>query len=76
MPRWDGRRRLEDAVLTKMDLDMAMTKISIREAFILGLLYGLGDWRPLSLRECGDLLGISHERVRQLHERALGKLRC
>lgn len=71
---WDGRRRLEDAVLAGVDLRDAMARVSAREALVLGLRYGLCDWRPLSLRKCGALLGISHERVRQIHECALGKL--
>ncbi len=45
-----------------------------REAEILRLRFGLTDKGPLPLREIGELLGISHERVRQLEKRALARL--
>ena len=46
-----------------------------REAHILRLRFGLGTDRPQSLREIGDLYGLSRERIRQLESLALKKLR-
>lgn len=44
-----------------------------RQAHVLSLLYGLaGD--EITLREAGELLGISGERVRQIREEALANL--
>jgi len=37
--------------------------------------FGLGNDMPLTLREIGDALGISRERVRQIESQALTKLR-
>lgn len=45
-----------------------------REAEILKLRYGLGDGNPLTLREIGERLGITRERVRQVEKQALRKL--
>jgi len=46
-----------------------------REIEVLTLRYGLSSKDPMVLREVGDLLGITRERVRQLENRALKKLR-
>jgi len=46
-----------------------------REAHILRLRFGLDTDRPQTLREIGDLYGLSRERIRQLETLALKKLR-
>jgi RNA polymerase primary sigma factor len=37
--------------------------------------YGLGGDEPMTLKQIGHAFGVSRERVRQLRERALGRLR-
>jgi RNA polymerase sigma factor (sigma-70 family) len=46
-----------------------------RERMILRARYGL-DGPEQSLREVGDRIGLTRERVRQIEERGLGKLRA
>src|SRR5690606_26320373 len=49
--------------------------LSEREAKVLRLYYGLGDCEPLTLEQIGERFGITRERVRQIKERALERLR-
>ncbi|MFN2124998.1 MAG: RNA polymerase sigma factor RpoD/SigA [Candidatus Promineifilaceae bacterium] len=53
----------------------AVASLSVREARILRLRYGLNDTRPHSLKEVGELLGLSRERIRQIEKQALATLR-
>ena len=56
-------------------LDSVLTKLKERERYILRLYFGLETNVPLTLQEIGDLIGVSRERVRQIKETALSKLR-
>ena len=53
----------------------ALAQLSEKERQILSLRFGLGDDNPRTLREIGGALGISRERVRQIENQALAKLR-
>lgn len=56
-------------------LEDALDELRPMEAEILRLRFGLGDADPLKLREIGAIYSLSRERIRQLQERALSKLR-
>jgi RNA polymerase primary sigma factor len=47
-----------------------------RERMVIRLRFGLGDEEPLTLEAIGGRLGLSRERVRQLEEAGLKKLRA
>ena len=46
-----------------------------RESKILRLYFGLDGEEPMTLEQIGSLLGITRERVRQIKEKALRRLR-
>ena len=60
--------------VTKRVTDVLGT-LEMREADVLKRRYGIGCLRPQTLDEVGKLYGISKERVRQIEEKALKKLR-
>lgn len=49
--------------------------LSAREIEVLRLRYGLDDTEELTLQEVGDRIGLTRERVRQIQEGAVRKLR-
>jgi len=56
-------------------LAMVLEKLTDREMRIIKLRFGLDGEGPFTLEETGRVLGITRERVRQIQERALAKLR-
>jgi RNA polymerase primary sigma factor len=62
--------------LTLQDtIEEVLDQLSEREMRIIKLRFGLGGEGPYTLEETGRFLGITRERVRQIQEKALGKLR-
>ncbi len=59
----------------KTDLDQALNTLPNRESEIIKLYYGLGERSPKSLSEIGELFDLTRERVRQIREKAVRKLR-
>ncbi|HYV98827.1 MAG TPA: RNA polymerase sigma factor RpoD/SigA [Gemmatimonadaceae bacterium] len=56
-------------------IELALGSLKEREAKILRLYFGLDAAEPMTLEEIGELLGITRERVRQIKEKALSRLR-
>ncbi len=62
--------------LTLQDtLEEVLAQLNEREMRIIKLRFGLGGEGPYTLEETGRFLGITRERVRQIQEKALAKLR-
>ena len=73
MPTPDNRLMQES--LTS-DINDAMNLLSKREVLILNMFYGLhGESRTYSLDEIGERLELTRERVRQVKDKALRKMR-
>jgi RNA polymerase primary sigma factor len=74
-----GNTKAPDAEMAEADdqrqvLDL-LSKMDEREAAVLRLRFGLDDEGPMTLRQIGDHLGLTRERIRQIEKDALGKLR-
>jgi len=59
----------------KEQVEMVLDSLEDREAKILRLYFGLGDEEPMTLEEIGVRFQLTRERVRQIKERALHRLR-
>lgn len=59
----------------KIDIERALSHLHEREAEITRLYFGIGREHPLTLEEIGHRFGLTRERVRQIKEKALRKLR-
>jgi RNA polymerase primary sigma factor len=74
----DGRAKTPNAAMIDTDdrrqvLDQ-LDKMDQREATVLRMHFGLDDDHPKTLREIGERLGLTRERVRQIENEALCKL--
>ncbi len=56
-------------------IEEALAGLKEREAKILRLYFGLDGEEPMTLEQIGSLLAITRERVRQIKEKALSRLR-
>jgi RNA polymerase primary sigma factor len=56
-------------------IDLALRTLPARDAKVLRLYFGLDGGREHTLEEIGGMLGVTRERVRQLRDRALKRLR-
>ena len=59
----------------KKEVDRALDTLSLREAEVVRLYFGLNREHPLTLEEIGEKFELTRERVRQIKEKALRRLR-
>ncbi|MFT5086199.1 MAG: RNA polymerase primary sigma factor [Candidatus Latescibacterota bacterium] len=59
----------------RVQLENALNTLDERELRIIRLYFGLDGNEALTLEEIGDMMNLTRERIRQLKERALSKLR-
>ncbi len=57
------------------DIEAALDSLPPRDAKVLRLYFGLDDGQPRTLEEIGRMMGVTRERIRQLRDRALVRLR-
>lgn len=65
---------VEERLLSER-IDKALETLQPRDAKVLKLYFGLEGGREHTLEEIGDILGVTRERIRQLRDRALKRLR-
>ncbi len=76
---WDEEQRsVEDEIVgvaMQQDIDSVLQALSPRDATVLRLYYGLGEGKAMTLDQIGCCFRLTRERVRQIKEIALNKLR-
>ena len=73
----DGRDTEEMAMdrFLSDEIELALATLAPRDARVLRLYFGLDGGREHTLEEIGGMLGVTRERVRQLRDRALKRLK-
>lgn len=59
----------------KREIERALATLSPREAEVIRLYFGLNIEQPLTLEEIGEKFNLTRERVRQIKEKAIRRLR-
>ncbi len=59
----------------RIEVQRALTTLSDREAEVIKLYFGLEREHPLTLEEIGERFSLTRERVRQIKEKAIRRLR-
>jgi RNA polymerase primary sigma factor len=73
----DRSKAPETQLIETDDLGRILARIDEldeREATVIRMRFGLNSYNPMTLREVGENLGLTRERVRQLENQALQKL--
>ena len=59
----------------RTEIERALETLTPREADVIRLYFGLGDQHPMTLEEIGETFDLTRERVRQIKEKAIRRLR-
>src|SRR5690606_14206856 len=74
----EGVGDTEEEVMSRFlseEVQRALGSLPPRDAKVLSLYFGLDGGREHTLEEIGTMLGVTRERVRQLRDRALKRLK-
>ena len=59
----------------KVEILRALDTLTPREADVVSLYFGLGEGHPMTLEEIGETFDLTRERVRQIKEKAIRRLK-
>ena len=59
----------------RTELERALETLTPREADVIKLYFGLGNHHPMTLEEIGETFDLTRERVRQIKEKAIRRLK-
>lgn len=59
----------------RKEIDRAVQTLTQREADVVKLYFGLGEGHPMTLEEIGEKFDLTRERVRQIKEKAIRRLK-
>lgn len=57
------------------EVNRALNTLSEKEAEVIRFYYGISKKQPMSLQEIGEIFGLTRERVRQIKEKGIRRLR-
>lgn len=71
-PSPDGELMIESL---RVEIERALTTLTPREADLIRLYFGLNGAHPMTLEEIGETFDLTRERVRQIKEKAIRRLK-
>ena len=74
MPGTDSHLEYADSL--RREIERSLGTLTDRQADVIKLYFGIGVEHPLSLEDIGDKFGLTRERVRQIKDKAINKLRA
>jgi RNA polymerase primary sigma factor len=66
---------LEYVESLRREIERSLSTLTDRQCDVIKLYYGIGIDHPMSLEDIGDKFGLTRERVRQIKDKAINKLR-
>ena len=68
-------RQLEYIESLRKEIERSLSTLTDRQCDVIKLYFGIGIEHPMSLEDIGDKFGLTRERVRQIKDKAINKLR-
>ena len=59
----------------RMEIERSLSTLTERQCDVIKLYFGIGVEHPMSLEDIGEKFGLTRERVRQIKDKAINKLR-
>ncbi len=67
--------KLEYSESLRREIERSLNTLTERQCDVIKLYFGIGIEHPMSLEDIGDRFGLTRERVRQIKDKAINKLR-
>jgi len=74
MPGTDTHLEYADSL--RREIERSLGTLTDRQCDVIKLYFGIGIEHPMSLEDIGDKFGLTRERVRQIKDKAINKLRA
>ena len=71
----DTDKSLEYNESLRREIERSLSTLTDRQCDVIKLYFGIGVEHPMSLEDIGDKFGLTRERVRQIKDKAINKLR-
>lgn len=71
----DTDSKLEYVESLRLEIERSLNTLTERQCDVIKLYFGIGVEHPMSLEDIGDRFGLTRERVRQIKDKAINKLR-
>lgn len=71
----DTDSKLEYVESLRKEIERSLNTLTERQCDVIKLYFGIGVEHPMSLEDIGDRFGLTRERVRQIKDKAINKLR-